>query len=512
MAFSTESAPLQATPAPAKTYASGNTPALQLANAYQDNQTKYYGNQIERVHGVLDSLAQTAFLPWGAGVVPFPDATSLQVSAGTGLQVNVAAGAAIVPVGGGFAPVLLPTPIVLGPVAPNRGASNPLYLHLMWNPGAPNPSTLDPSGAPRGDSFETVRGTFTLSDVNALPNARLLAQIQTSATGVLGVSDGRTFIKATAAFIASGANHSAGLVPDPGATLGTSRYLREDGGFAVPPANTGPQGNPGVNGTNGTNGIAGSNGTNGTNGATMRDGSGVPANTLGVDGDYYLNDATGDIYKRTSGVYAIAANIKGAQGIQGIQGIQGVAGNNGTAGTNGSNGVNGATWRSGSGAPANTFGVDNDLYLNNATGDVYTRSGGIYSITANIKGPQGPAGSGTGGTVQGFNPRGAWAANTTYAAFDIVTYGGSTYEASTSFTSGATFNAATWNLWAAKGNDGAAGVNGTNGSNGVGVPTGGTTGQVLAKNSATNYDTAWINAPTGGGSSAFDFNSVWLYG
>lgn len=33
---------------------------------------------------------------------------------------------------------------------------------------------------------------------------------------------------------------------------------------------------------------------------------------------------------------------------------------------------------------------------------------------------------------------------------------------------------------------------------GVGVPVGGTTGQVLAKNSATNYDTAWVNASGGG--------------
>ncbi len=37
---------------------------------------------------------------------------------------------------------------------------------------------------------------------------------------------------------------------------------------------------------------------------------------------------------------------------------------------------------------------------------------------------------------------------------------------------------------------GRAGINGTNGQ---GVPTGGTTGQVLAKNSNTNYDTGWIN-------------------
>lgn len=34
---------------------------------------------------------------------------------------------------------------------------------------------------------------------------------------------------------------------------------------------------------------------------------------------------------------------------------------------------------------------------------------------------------------------------------------------------------------------------------GQGLATGGTTGQVLAKNSSTNYDTGWIDPPSGGG-------------
>lgn len=36
------------------------------------------------------------------------------------------------------------------------------------------------------------------------------------------------------AFGASGSNHKKGLVPDPGATAGTSKYLREDGSWADP--------------------------------------------------------------------------------------------------------------------------------------------------------------------------------------------------------------------------------------------------------------------------------------
>lgn len=42
------------------------------------------------------------------------------------------------------------------------------------------------------------------------------------------------------------------------------------------------------------------------------------------------------------------------------------------------------------------------------------------------------------------------------------------------------------------------GTNGTNGTNGQGVPTGGTTGQVLSKVNATDYNTQWVT-PSGGG-------------
>lgn len=48
------------------------------------------------------------------------------------------------------------------------------------------------------------------------------------------------------------------------------------------------------------------------------------------------------------------------------------------------------------------------------------------------------------------------------------------------------------------GQDGAEGPRGTQGEPGVGVPTGGTTGQVLTKKSNGDYDTQWVNQ-TGGG-------------
>ena len=44
---------------------------------------------------------------------------------------------------------------------------------------------------------------------------------------------------------------------------------------------------------------------------------------------------------------------------------------------------------------------------------------------------------------------------------------------------------------------GAAGAAGTNGTNGVGVPVGGSTGQILSKQSGTNYDTTWATVIPG---------------
>lgn len=49
-----------------------------------------------------------------------------------------------------------------------------------------------------------------------------------------------------------------------------------------------------------------------------------------------------------------------------------------------------------------------------------------------------------------------------------------------------------------QGPQGLTGNTGPQGDDGVGVPAGGTTGQLLAKNSGTDFDTEWVDAPSGG--------------
>jgi hypothetical protein len=112
-------------------------------------------------------------------------------------------------------------------------------------------------------------------------------------------------------------------------------------------------------------------------GSAWRTGIGLPSNTLGVDTDYYLDDATDNVYLKTNGVYVLAANIKGSTGLQGPAGPAGASG---------------SVWRTGVGAPLNTLGVNGDYYLNTSTSDVHFKAAGVYSVTVNIKGAVGPAG------------------------------------------------------------------------------------------------------------------------
>ena len=60
--------------------------------------------------------------------------------------------------------------------------------------------------------------------------------------------------------------------------------------------------------TGGLQGVAG------TPGSVWRNGSGAPSNSIGIDGDYYLNITTGDVLQRSAGVYTKVANIQGPAG------------------------------------------------------------------------------------------------------------------------------------------------------------------------------------------------------
>jgi uncharacterized protein DUF5907/collagen triple helix repeat protein len=149
---------------------------------------------------------------------------------------------------------------------------------------------------------------------------------------------------------------------------------------------TGATGSQGPQGNTGSQGPQGNPGTAGTPGEKWFTGSGAPAGATGIVGDWYLDSATGDYYEKTgASAWTLRGNLKGPQGIQGTQGPQG---NTGTQGPPGS------IWRSGTGAPAGALGVVGDWYENDATGDIYEKTGAsTYTLRDNLTGPQGPQGT-----------------------------------------------------------------------------------------------------------------------
>lgn len=76
------------------------------------------------------------------------------------------------------------------------------------------------------------------SGVAQISNKPTLAAVATSGS-YTDLGNKPTIPAATPALVASGASHSAGYAPDPGASAGTTRFLREDATWATPPSGGG---------------------------------------------------------------------------------------------------------------------------------------------------------------------------------------------------------------------------------------------------------------------------------
>ena len=155
--------------------------------------------------------------------------------------------------------------------------------------------------------------------------------------------------------------------------------------------------------------------------------------------------------------------VQGPQGPQGEQGPKGDTGDTGPQGPKGDTGATGATGEQGPKGDTGDTGATGPAGANGTSAyATVSKSGSVATITCTdangtttaqvsdgATGPQGPKGD-TGAT-------------------------------------GAT------------GPQGPKGDTGATGATGAGVASGGTAGQILAKASATDYDTEWINPPSGGG-------------
>jgi hypothetical protein len=85
-------------------------------------------------------------------------------------------------------------------------------------------------------------------------------------------------------------------------------------------------------------------------------GTGIPANNLGVVGDYYLDTVTGNVYTKTNGTtWVLISNIIGPAGLTGATGATGLTGPQGIQGIAGPTGATGLTGPAGASAGVGGF-------------------------------------------------------------------------------------------------------------------------------------------------------------
>jgi hypothetical protein len=121
-------------------------------------------------------------------------------------------------------------------------------------------------------------------------------------------------------------------------------------------------------------GPQGPQGITGVNGNTILYGVGAPSNSLGVDGNFYIDTSAHTMYgPKAGGVWPAGTSLIGPQGPIGQRGSQ---------------------WYEGAGAPGTIAGaLANDNFLNTTNGDVYNYSGSSWgSPVGNIRGPAGLTG------------------------------------------------------------------------------------------------------------------------
>ena len=225
----------------------------------------------------------------------------------------------------------------------------------------------------------------------------------------------------------------------------------------------GADGQDGADGTNGADGQAGANGkdgqdgANGANGSNGQDGADGATGATGAQGEQGVQGIQGE-----QGV----AGQDGAQGAQGEQGVAGADGQDGADGVNGTNGTNGTNGVDGAdGTDGREIELQKDLYYIQwrFVGEPGWRNLIAYS---DLKGEKGDTGAtGATGLTGATGP-----ANT-------LSIGSVTKPADCTPTASITGTAPNQTL-----------------NLGIpGLPNGGTTGQVLTKNSSADCDAVWAN-------------------
>jgi hypothetical protein len=239
----------------------------------------------------------------------------------------------------------------------------------------------------------TGTGTYSSWSVNLAGAVGVAgATGPTGVTGPVGVTGNTGPTGVTGPVGVTGVTGPQGVTGDIGPT-----------GVTGPVGSTGPTGVTGVTGVTGptgvgTTGATGPTGVTGAQGYSVLNGI-VDPTTQGVDGDFYINTATNQIFgPKAAGTWPAGVNIVGPTGPTGVTGATGPTGPTGPtgvtgdtgptgptgptgAGTTGVTGVTGATGPTGVTGPAtvtensqvgaySAVAADNGKYINITTGGV----------------------------------------------------------------------------------------------------------------------------------------------
>jgi hypothetical protein len=184
---------------------------------------------------------------------------------------------------------------------------------------------------PKGDTGDTG----LTGDVGAIGATGSTGAVgQTGAQGIQGIQGIQGEIGFTGAVGATGAQGLQGLVGAIGAA-GIQGIQGIQGliGLTGSSGNNGSDGATGAIGQTGAQGIQGTAGTNGLNGKSLLSGIINPQLADGVEGDFYINTSTNEIFgPKTLIGWGIAVSLIGEQGVQGLTGATGVQGLQGIAG------------------------------------------------------------------------------------------------------------------------------------------------------------------------------------
>jgi hypothetical protein len=234
----------------------------------------------------------------------------------------------------------------------------------------------------------------------------------TGATGVAGPAGAQGLIGLTGPSGPAGPTGATGVAGPAGATgIAGPQGIQGLTGPAGPTGATGPSGGPaGPTGPQGPTGLTGPAGTNGT---AVLNGTSSPSINTGVDGDFYINTASNELYgPKANGVWTTSvlligpagpSGIAGATGSVGPIGLTGPAGPTGNAGLPGATGpigltgpagTNGTAVLNGTSVPSLSTGVDGDFYINTASNELFgPKANGVWSNGVSLVGPAGVSGT-----------------------------------------------------------------------------------------------------------------------